>query len=117
MFGEGFVSSCSKSRLVVSADVISSEVGLGAKVVLGRGPEVVTTCSLGEKVGGGAGGGSGSGGGGRGGGGGGGGGSVDRRAVWKCLTCLSDGIAIIERDRYYDKYRNEKELTENVEYS
>ena len=82
MFGEGFVSSCSKSRLVVSADVISSEVGLGAKVVLGRGPEVVTTCSLGEKVGGGAGGGSG-------GGGGGGGGSVDRRAVWKCLTCLS----------------------------
>ena len=85
LFGEGFVSaaSCSKSRLVVSADVISSEVGLGAKVVLGRGPEVVTTCSLGEKVGGGAGGGSG------GGGGGGGGGSVDRRAVWKCLTCLS----------------------------
>ena len=86
MFGEGFVSaaSCSKSRLVVSADVISSEVGLGAKVVLGRGPEVVTTCSLGEKVGGGAGGGSG------GGGGGGGGGSVDRRAVWKCLTCLME---------------------------
>ena len=84
MFGEGFVSaaSCSKSRLVVSADVISSEVGLGAKVVLGSGPEVVTTCSLGEKVGGGAGGGSG--------GGGGGGGSVDRRAVWKCLTCLME---------------------------
>ena len=110
MFGEGFVSaaSCSKSRLVVSADVISSEVGLGAKVVLGRGPEVVTTCSLGEKVGGGAGGGSG------GGGGGGGGGSVDRRAVWKCLTCLMESPSSKGTD--YDKYRNEKELTENVEY-
>ena len=68
--------------MVVSADVISSEVGLRGTGGLGiKGPVVATTCSLADEVGGGAGGG-------RGGGGGGGGGSVDRRAVWKCLTCL-----------------------------
>ena len=58
--------------MVVSADVISSEVELRGNVGPGRGPPM--TCSLGDDVGGGAGGGSG-------GGGGGGGGSVDRRAV------------------------------------
>ena len=83
LFGEDFASGpCSRSREVVSADVISSDVGLRGNVGLGiKGLVVATTCSPGDEVGGGAGGG-------RGGGGGGGGGSVDRRVVWKCLTCL-----------------------------
>ena len=83
LLGEDFLSgSCSRSRLVVSVGVMSSEAGLRANVGLGiRGLVVAATCSLGDEVGGGAGGG-------RGGGGGGGGGSVGRRVVWKCLTCL-----------------------------
>ena len=81
LVGEDFASgSCSRSRLVVSVDVISSEVGL-MRGTVGPGREPPMTCSLGDDVGGGAGGG-------RGGGGGGGGGSVGRRVVWKCLTCL-----------------------------